>query len=81
MNLIVLYWCPETGNWLSVFALEYIIKKVQEHQAGLKLNRTYQLLVYADDINLLGDKINTIKENKEPTIYTVCREYLLMLKI
>jgi hypothetical protein len=32
---------------------------------GLKLNRAYQLLVYADDINLLGDKMDTIKKNTE----------------
>jgi hypothetical protein len=37
------------------FALEHAIMKVQENQVGLKSNGTHQLLVYADDMNLLGD--------------------------
>jgi hypothetical protein len=32
---------------------------------GLKLNGTHQLLVYVDDVNLLGDNIDTIRKSTE----------------
>jgi hypothetical protein len=35
---------------------------------GLKLNGTHRLLVYADDVNLLEDKTDTIKKNTETVI-------------
>jgi hypothetical protein len=34
----------------------------------LKLNGTHQLLAYADDVNLLGHYIDTIKKNAESLI-------------
>jgi hypothetical protein len=50
---------------LHNFTLEYDIKKIQGNQVGLKLNGTHQLLACADDVNLLGDNIDTIKKNVE----------------
>jgi hypothetical protein len=41
---------------------------VQENQLGLKLNGTHQPLAYTDDVDLLGDNIDTIKKNKETLI-------------
>ncbi|KAJ4447759.1 hypothetical protein ANN_09767 [Periplaneta americana] len=47
------------------FTLEYAISKVQDNTEGLELNRLHQLLVYADDMNMLVENPHTIRENTE----------------
>jgi hypothetical protein len=54
------------------FPLENVIRKVQKNQVRLKLNETHQLLVYAADLNLLGDNIDTTQKNTE--ILTAARK-------
>jgi hypothetical protein len=49
-------------------ALEYAIRRVQVIQDGLKLNGTHQLLVYANDVYILGGSVRTVKENSEALV-------------
>jgi len=43
------------------------------NQDGLKLNGTHHLLVYADDINILGGSVHIVKENAEALIVAIRR--------
>jgi hypothetical protein len=50
------------------FAVEYAIRRVQVIQDGLKLNGPHQLLVYADDFNMMGRSVHTVQGNAEALI-------------
>ena len=50
------------------FALEYAIRRVQVNQDGLKLSGTHQLLAYADDVNILGGSVDSVKKNSEALV-------------
>ena len=51
------------------FALECASRRVQADQESLKLIGTHQLLLYNDDLNVLGASIHTIKENIEDSVF------------
>jgi len=53
---------------LFIFAFEYVIRRVQVIQDDSKFNGTHQLLVYADDVNILDGSVHTIRKNAVASI-------------
>jgi hypothetical protein len=47
--------------WLCNLALEYAFKTVRLNQNVMKLNGTHELVVHADDVNILGGSVHTFK--------------------
>jgi hypothetical protein len=56
------------------FSLEYAIRRVHVIQDGLKLYGRHQLLVHADDVTILDERIGTIKkiQKLEQLLVTRC---------
>ena len=50
---------------LFSFVLGHAIRRVQENQDDLRLSGKYQLLFYANDVNILGGRVHTIEKNTE----------------
>ena len=53
------------SSLLFNFALEHAVREVQKTRLGLDMNGIYQVLAYADDVNLIGDDIRTIERNAD----------------
>jgi hypothetical protein len=53
---------------LFTLSLEYIVRRVQANQEGLKLNGRHQLLEYADGLCILGGSKQTVKKNTQASV-------------
>ena len=56
------------SSLLFNFALGSATRRVQVNQDGLKLNYTYQLVAYIDDVKIFGGSVHAVKETAEALV-------------
>jgi len=56
------------GGAVLPLLFNYAIRRVQVNQDDLKLNGIHQLLVHADDVNIMGGRIQTTTKNTEALV-------------
>jgi hypothetical protein len=56
------------GDALSPLVVNFAIRRVKVSQDGLKLNGAHQLLVPADDVNILGGRVHAIEKKTEALV-------------
>jgi hypothetical protein len=49
---------------LLFIASVYTMSRLQEKHEGLTLNGTHHILAYADDVNIVGENIDTVKKHR-----------------
>jgi hypothetical protein len=54
--------------WLFNFALEYATRRVHSNLERLNMYGTHQLLVYADDVIILGGSVHAKKKNAKDIV-------------
>jgi len=52
----------QKGDALSLFLFKFALGVLKVNQGGLKLNDTYHLLIFDNDVNILGESVRTVKE-------------------
>jgi hypothetical protein len=55
--------CPDVASTTDVNLIMISSRKI-----SVKLNGTHQLLAYADDVNILGGSVHTVKKNAEALV-------------
>jgi hypothetical protein len=63
------------------FTSEYAIDNVQANQGSLKLGGTHQLLVYADNVNILGGSVYALKKRNTHTEALVVASKEIVLEV
>jgi hypothetical protein len=58
---------------LNVFQYKRFVNKNISNCEGFELNETHQIVIYVNDVNILGEIMNTINKNTESLLQAIMK--------